>query len=84
MATFLVVSEHDNPDLAQRIVEAFPKYNHYVLSDNQWLVDAEKTTGEVGHELDIIGGKFGRVVVFLVSGHAGYHKQGLWEWMQLD
>ena len=84
MTVFLIVSDTDNPDLAGRIAEEFPKDDHYVLSNNQWLVDANKTTGEVAKSLDVIDGKFGKVVVFSVSAHSGYHKQSLWEWMQLD
>ena len=84
MTVFLIVSDDDNPDLAGRIAEVFPEDNHYVLSNNQWLVDASKTTDEVAKSLDVIGGNFGKVVVFSVTGHSGYHKQSLWEWMQLD
>lgn len=84
MTVFLIVSDDDNSDLAGRIAEEFPKDDHYVLSNNLWLVDASKTTGEVAKSLDVIDGKFGKVVVFSVSGHSGYHKQSLWEWMQLD
>ncbi len=83
MPVFLIVSEEENNPLQRRIVESFPE-DHYILSKNQWLVDAEKTTEEVAETLDIWSAGAGAAVVFGVESHSGYHRKSLWEWLKLE
>ena len=83
MPVFLIVSEENNPTLDDKVREMFPE-KYYVLSGNQWLVDAEETTSDMSKELEISEGNFGRVTVFKIDGYTGYHKKSLWEWLALD
>ena len=83
MTVFLIVSEEENALLQRRIVESFPE-DHFILSKNQWLVDAEKTTKEVADTLGIRSGDAGTAVVFSVENHSGYHTKSLWEWLSLE
>lgn len=84
MATFLVASEEDRPDLEAKIAEEFGE-EHYVLrKGSQWIVEAEMTTPEVTDALDIRDGTYGRAVVFATSNYFGWHYRSLWEWLELD
>ena len=83
MPVFMVASEKSNADLGKKIEEEFPDTDHYILANNQWLIDAELTTGGIADKLEI-GESDARTVIFRVAEYSGRHKQSLWEWMKLD
>lgn len=84
MPTFLICSEFDSVELQETIKRKFDE-NYYILrEESQWVIDAEKTTKEVYHELEA-GEKLGiGVVVFSVGNQEGWHDASFWEWMDLD
>ncbi len=83
MATFIVVSEEDNPLLAAKIAQEFKGEYFTLREDSQWLVEAEKTTPEVSDALDIKSDTYGRAVGFAISNFHGWHKRSLWVWLEL-
>ena len=84
MATFLVCSLTDRPDLEEKITQAFPDEVYVLRADSQWLVEADETTQKVGEKLEIEGGKYGSVVVFPVANWWGWHRAAVWEWLDLE
>ncbi len=83
MPVFLIVSDAENPVLEEKIKNSYPK-DHFLLSHNHWLVDAEETTEEVADKLGIRGGGAGRAIVFGVGSHSGFHRKSVWEWLKLE
>ena len=83
MPVFLIVSEAENPVLKEKIKDSYPK-DHFVLSHNQWLLDAEETTEEVAEKLGIRQGEAGPAIVFGVESQSGFHRKSVWEWLKLE
>ncbi len=80
--TYVILSDGPNEKLGQ-IVDA--KYeDHYDLRPDQMIVSTDETTIEISENLGIQEGDHGRAVVFRVNAYNGHHKQGLWEWLELD
>lgn len=88
MAVFVVLAEHPNKQLGQKVIEAFPN-DHYVLDDRSWLVSANVISRKVSDLLeitsdeDILAGKMGRAIVFAIDGYYGFHDKDIWEWINL-
>ena len=84
MPVFLIVSAQDkNPELETKIKTSFPD-DHYVLADNQWLIEAEETTKDLAEKIGIRDGGFGSAVAFRIEGYSGYNATSLWAWLELD
>ena len=81
-ATYVILSDGPNEKLGQTV--ALNYSDHYDLGPDQWLVSTDDTTLEISEKLGVQSGDHGRAVVFRVDAYNGLHKQGLWEWLQLD
>ena len=81
-ATYVILSDGPNETLGRTVAAKYP--DHFDLSPDQWLVSTDDTTLEISENLGVQGGDRGRAVVFRVDAYNGRHRQGLWEWLQLD
>ena len=82
MSIYLVLSSADKPDLGSHIAAVFPDESRQI-SPSQWLVSANTTAQGVGKLLGVDEGKYGRVMISLVTAYWGWHDKDLWSWIAL-
>ena len=83
MAIFAIIADGANAALDVKVESLFQPADRYRVSSNVWVVSAQKIAQVIADELGVSGGGLGRVVVFGVSSHFGWHDKALWEWMAL-
>jgi hypothetical protein len=83
MSIFVVLTEKENPKLGTMIFEKFPS-DHYVLSQNQWLISASGTAKKLSEDLLITNKETGTgpALVFTISSYYGLANPAIWEWLK--
>ena len=82
MAIYVVLAETSKPDLSEQILRLYPDGNSYQINDEQWLIASDKLPKDLGDEIEISQGKFGRVAILLAAGqYWGWHVKDLWDWI---
>jgi hypothetical protein len=82
MTAFAVIAPTADDRLGNAVTEHFGNGNNYTIAPGQYFVFAPKlTTDQVAETLGVRDGGVGRVLVMRVTTYAGWHKRGVWEWL---
>lgn len=82
MPVFAIIAPTDDGRLALAVPAKFPR--HFKFGPGQYVVNTAGPTAQaVAMQLGS-NGEVGKVVVFSVAGHWGYHDKPLWEWLTLN
>lgn len=83
MLIFVVMSNVENPTLANRINDEYPRAN-FSFAPNIWFVaDSGVTVQEVSRKLDIIPGGISGAVVVGIEKYYGFATSALWDWLKV-
>jgi hypothetical protein len=81
MPIFAVLADKPNPALGAELEKLYPG-QVYILTDSQWLLNADSIAQTVSNRLELKDGKYDRVLVIQAStSAAGWHKKTVWEWL---
>ena len=81
MPVFVVLTADKEEPIVETLKKEFEE-NLYQIQDNQWLVDANETAESLSKKLRKGGGD-SIFAVFKADSHSGFHKQDLWDWLEL-
>ena len=83
MAVFLVLSDTDRADLDASISAKFPDDQSLKVASGQWLVAGSYTPKGLSDYLELTDGKYGSVMLCLVTSYFGWHSKNIWDWIAL-
>ena len=72
----------DNPGALGDAIAKIYAGEHFVLTQDQWLVVDTGTTKDVSDKLGITDGANGGALVISISGYFGRKGANVWEWMK--
>lgn len=84
MSVFTVISTRDNTaSLEEAVTRSFPD-DHYMLTDNVWLVSSPRTARQVAETIGATkGGTLSGVVVLQAApAYYGLANTDVWDWLR--
>ena len=86
-AVFVILLPEPQPQLAERIAQAFPQ-DHFKISDLQWIVSSPLSIIDLTAKLEIYDAwepatpSSGEAAVFSVLSYHGLGPNTLWDWLR--
>ena len=85
MAVFAVFLDEEQPQVRERLIEAYPKPRHHQLADNLFLVRTDTIAQTIAESLGIKGDERDAtgVVFKLNASYSGFADRAIWDWLTL-